>query len=212
MRSRSGRARLVRCAIALCAGVLALALPAAADAGSGGSPWRQLEWDDFRGPAPAGREVAAQTVSGIDLRWRTRAPVEDGGAWRVRLAVTCRALMYEEASGVKPGRQTDALLAHEQRHFDITEYWARAMRKALEAVEGSGATPQRAIDRATVLAKAKSADVNRRLEHMQERYDRETDHGRDAERQRRWAAKLDALLEASGAPVAGAGPAGKARP
>lgn len=197
MRLRSSRLRPAPGVIAACA--LAFALTASAFAGSGGSPWRQLDWDDFRGPAPGGRDVAAQTVSGIDLRWRTRPPLEDRGTWRVRLEVTCRALMYPEASGVKPGRRTRALLSHEQRHFDITEYWAREMRKSLSAIEGTGATPQQAIDRVSALAKAKAAEVNRRLEHMQGRYDRETDHGRNDTRQRKWAERIDGLLESSAA-------------
>jgi hypothetical protein len=177
---------------------LAAVFPPASFAAENGTPYRRLTWDDFQGPAPAGRDVAAQTVSGISVRWVTGTPVNHGGTWRVKLEVQCKAVMHQNASGVKPGKKTDALLRHEQHHFDITEYWARAMGQALNAIEGTGATPQKAAQAASARAEAKAAELNRKLERMQDLYDQETDHGRHARRQSKWAAKIAVLLKASG--------------
>lgn len=183
--------------LAFSLGALAAVIPPASFAAEPGTPYRRLTWDDFQGPAPAGREVAAQTVSGINVRWETHPPVDLGGTWKVTLEVQCRAVMHRKASGVKPGRQTDALLRHEQHHFDITEYWAREMAQALKAIEGTGATPQRAANAASARAEAKAAEINKKLEQMQAKYDRETDHGRDAHEQAEWAGKIVELLQVS---------------
>ena len=91
-----------------------------------------------------------------------------------------------------PQKASEALLRHEQLHFDITEAYARVMRQKLQlfAARANCEKLQPAFNNTTKLV---YADWDRE----QNRYDQETNHGLNAVRQAAWekqtAAKLDML-------------------
>lgn len=158
------------------------------------SPYRKIKWEDFDGPAPTGTEDA-EINSGTDPSWETDTPTQGGGTWKCKLKnVKVKAVMDKKTSGVKPGTETAALLEHEQYHFDISEYWAREMEKALKGVEGTGATAQAAADDAAAKANKINTDMNKKCDEMQEQYDNETKHGTDAAKQAAWCTKIGNLL------------------
>lgn len=171
---------------------LALPLPVSAENPDVG--YKKLTWDDFQGPPPTGDEDA-ELAEGVSSTWSTGQPTQQGGQWKVKLEdVKSRSRFDAKQSGVKAGKQSAALLEHEQYHLDIAEYWAREREKRLEAVEGVGPTPEAAEDDAAAKAEAVEAETEALEEEMQEKYDKETNHGRDLEKQAAWCDKVKKLL------------------
>ncbi len=89
--------------------------------------WRdggKLTWDDFQAyPDYEDFQIAALTSSAISYRYYC---MDD------KLHVTVDAIFRKEESWVKPEAMTPHYLEHEQLHFDITELYARKLRKALK--------------------------------------------------------------------------------
>ncbi len=84
---------------------------------------RQLTWDDYQGtPDYNYDEVSALTSSGI-IHYKG---CEDG-----QIIYKVQAFFEKQDSWVKPEAYTDHHLKHEQIHFDITELYARKLRKEL---------------------------------------------------------------------------------
>ncbi|MCC6402136.1 MAG: DUF922 domain-containing protein [Flavobacteriales bacterium] len=141
-------------------------------------PWsaeRPLTWADFQGTPPRGIDRDAYTYYGIS------ASFERDGEGRITAEVSC-VFMPAESWVRPPAKASAPLLAHEQLHFDLAELHARRFARELPAQLG-GAGPEAAFQRAHDRMMA-------RLREEQERYDRDTDHGRDAAAQARWAADV----------------------
>ncbi len=86
-----------------------------------------LEWADFGGEPRfdfSNRNVSALTSSGI-IHYRG-CDENDMISYRVR------AYFEKKESWVKEVARTDYHLAHEQLHFDVTELYARKLRKILD--------------------------------------------------------------------------------
>ncbi len=151
-----------------------------------GVPWdpgQRLTWSDFRGTPPESQRVAATTASGISYSYRTR-----GTPGKYRLDYEVNAYFYPEKSWYHPEICDAVVLSHEQLHFDISELFARKMRKAL-----SGRTFGRNV-RAEV--RQIFSEINRELSEFQDRYDRETDFSRNREAQAEWNRRVAEMLEA----------------
>lgn len=84
-------------------------------------------------------------------------------------------------------RDDEALLHHEQLHFDITELHARMLRKRLIVAFRQNRD-------LALIFEQNFDDVNAALQKMQERYDRETQHGTRGRVQRLWEEKITASL------------------
>ena len=169
------------------------------------NPERLLTWDDFDGPVPervGDNRVAAASVS---LSWSYEYMLE----WSRN---TCRfsinkiesaALFHPETSWVRPGHRNDAVLGHEQVHFDITEWYKRRFERETAAFVGvdrscrggneqaAARYIQREISR---LVGSKYDEIWQQYRREQEAYDSETRHGIDTARQAEWAAKVAAEL------------------
>jgi len=145
-------------------------------------PWsadRPLAWSDFRGLPPDDVRSDAYTC------YRVSATIESDPSGRIEARVMCRFL--PEESWVRPSaRSSMRLLAHEQLHFDLAEVHARRFAAELPVLLVAGdveAALGRAHDR-----------MMARLRKEQARYDRETDHGRNAAAQARWSDLVHRLL------------------
>ncbi|MBV6405671.1 MAG: DUF922 domain-containing protein [Flavobacteriales bacterium] len=141
-------------------------------------PWaadRPLTWADFQGAPPRNTTRDAYTYYGISANFERDA--------RGRVTAEVRCVFMPEKSWVRPPAKASApLLAHEQLHFDLAELHARRFARDLPDLlvgDDPEAAFQRAHDR-----------MMDRLREEQERYDRDTDHGRDAAAQARWAAEV----------------------
>lgn len=95
------------------------------------------------------------------------------------------AIFNTQQSYMKPGLndwQLGIVLAHEQVHFNITEYHVRILNGRLSGVKDPGA-----------MIAAYNYQVRER-DLMQEQFDRETNHGLIDSEQKRWDEKMNKLL------------------
>jgi hypothetical protein len=166
---------------------------------AGAVPWsarRRLAWSDFRARPPAGRPEAAVTAT--SLVWGFHCAGEEFTFQTVAVFLPDRSWVDPTVS-IQLGSGM-ATLRHEQTHFDLTEVFARRMRRFFQALS-------RPCDSTT----EQLADLGGRFvqdeSEAQREYDRATANGRDGPAQSRWnedvAHWLDAL--ASFAPSLEAG-------
>jgi len=153
-----------------------------------GIPWdpdQRLAWTDFQATPPASQRVAATTASGISYSYRTR-----GTPGKYRLDYEVNAFFYPEKSWYHPEICDSVVLSHEQLHFDITELFARKMRKELA---------RRTFSR-NVKGEVRQifTEINRQLREYQDLYDRETDFSRNREEQAVWNRRVAEMLNGGG--------------
>ena len=148
-------------------------------------PWSEsfrLSWDDFRGTIPPDASAAATTASGISYNYSANLMFNE-----VTLDFEVNAFFYPQESWYRPAVCDSIVLSHEQLHFDITELYARRMRKKLREATFSNNV------------KAEIRDIYNRtikeLSTLQERYDWETDFSRNREAQLRWERQIAEALE-----------------
>ncbi len=140
-----------------------------------------LDWSDFRGKPEANNHFHAAVNTGITYQWSYG---KDKG--EIELNYEVDSFCYPSLSWVKRGHMSKALLAHEQLHFDISELHARIMRKRLKEYE-AGENIRRDLNKMYKL-------VERMRINMQERYDEETDHSKNAVNQKKWEKKIQTLM------------------
>jgi hypothetical protein len=137
----------------------------------------KLTWADFKGKVDSGSTFVAVTVSGIQykLRFDSRG-----------LSDSVFAVFYKAESWVKV--PTDRELVHEQGHFDITEVFARRLRKRLEEF-----VPKRGSLGHQLELLYDEVESSREAE--QQLYDLQTGHGSNAVRQAEWEVRIEKELK-----------------
>ena len=132
----------------------------------------KLGWEDFVGKADAASPFVAVSVSGIQYKLRF------GGNG---MSDSVFVVFYRTESWVKT--RTAGELVHEQGHFDITEVYARKMRKRLQDFVPRQGSLELQLGMLY-------DEVERERDAEENRYDRETKHGGDAGRQAVWNKKI----------------------
>ncbi|MFH1609338.1 MAG: hypothetical protein ABID40_01745 [Candidatus Bipolaricaulota bacterium] len=176
-------------------------------------PWsadRPLTWDDFQGDPPEGAEdedEAAKIAMWLGYSFKTKTWFDkESGKWKAHLtSVTTNNTMDRSQSWVVPGKKTPALLNHEQKHFDLNEVYRRLLDAALQKLvcnlEATGDTEKEAEENLDKKLKDTFDKVNKKCDEVQDQYDKETDHGRDANKQKEWDKNIgDWLADPSKAP------------
>ncbi|WP_298480968.1 DUF922 domain-containing protein [uncultured Maribacter sp.] len=142
----------------------------------------KLTWEDFKGKPPLSDRVAATTASGITYRY---SAIQMGDKMQVDFKVT--TFFYPQKSWYKPSVCDSVILGHEQLHFDISELYARKLKKRLNAKEYSK----------NVKAEVRKIynEVVEELNVFQNKYDEETNFSRDREKQSLWKVKIEKALK-----------------
>ena len=139
----------------------------------------ELTWDDFKGyPAYEKENISALTASGI---------VQYTGCKEGRITYMVQAYFERNESWVKSEALTDYHLAHEQLHFDITELYARKIRKAL--------AERRFLCGQETEFNAFVAKMSNEWQMAQLEYDKETEHSINHNMQKIWHLKIEESLE-----------------
>jgi hypothetical protein len=158
----------------------------APDPTAGEIPWslnRRLAWSDFLGPPPAESAEAARTVYLLSYQSRCR-----GQEFQFNVS----ALFLPRQSWVRPRvlasmEARARVLGHEQTHFDLTEVYARRMRKFFAELYNPCGLVEEGV--------RESVDRFVREEaQAQARYDKETRYGLDAGRQQQWDRDVGEML------------------
>ena len=129
-----------------------------------------LTWDDFQGK-PAKRFSAAST------HYNTFKTTEEKGN---KAEVVVEAIFYKNKSWKKMSWCNNDVLAHEQKHFDIVELYARKLRKQILERKYSSYTNVKAVTDSLYDAMDKEMDL------FQDKYDDETDASMNGDKQREW--------------------------
>ncbi|APU69310.1 DUF922 domain-containing protein [Christiangramia flava] len=144
---------------------------------------RPITWSDFRGAPEENSPYSANVNSGIGYSWSYSTA---SGEPILVFEVSCS--FYPELSWRKATiTDADYLLEHERAHFDISELHARKLQQALENYE-IGRTVR--LDLRRIYQKIESERVA-----MQERFDKETSHSENRNKELEWQVYIDRELE-----------------
>lgn len=169
------------------------------------NPARPLEWNDFVGavPAHAGSERIAESNTSISWTYRYEVNWRQGVCTFRITAIESAAGFHPDGSWVRPAHRTDAVLEHEQGHFDITRIYQQKFADATRELVGvsrdcgtggrarATRNVEREIDR---LAGSVYDAVWQEYRKEQDAYDAETQHGIDSSAQSRWTGRIASLL------------------
>ncbi|EDM43482.1 hypothetical protein SCB49_00495 [unidentified eubacterium SCB49] len=143
---------------------------------------RLLTWKDFRGTPDKSTDYVASTHSGISLSFGSKT--ENG---KVSYTIEVGSYFYPEKSWYRPGNISAYILKHEQTHFDISEVYARKLRKKIAELD------QTAPDFKEKVAQVYSENEYERT-IFQADFDIETGHSNFPEFEREWEQKVADLL------------------
>jgi hypothetical protein len=139
-------------------------------------PWsetRRLTWADFQGTPNRSDDFVASTNSGISFSYSIS---NRDGNYGFRYTVLSN--FYPKDSWYKPESASEYILKHEQTHFDISELYARKLRKKLESLE-IGSNIKDVVDQLYV-------EIEQQRRAMQAEYDRDSDHSKNRDGEFRW--------------------------
>ncbi len=157
-------------------------------------PYGKVRWGDFQGRRPDRRTGAEITMS-LKVFYDTDVR-EESGAWAARTRDVCvAALMYKRRSSVQVDERNLGGLEHEQAHFDITEYFARKLSAELRSFQAQARSEKKARRRLERAVRKHYKQTLAAWQEMEERYDRETNHGGRDIRQEQWRRHVRGLLE-----------------
>lgn len=108
-----------------------------------------------------------------------------------RLSISVKAYFVPERSWIKV--HDEDLLAHEQAHFDIEEYFARLARKELAQLKIKGKNFDQIRREADVIF----ARVLDKRSAFHEKFDKETNHSQLAKEEEHWEAEIKRLLDST---------------
>ncbi len=149
-------------------------------------PWcseNRLTWDDFKGAVPSNQSAAAITASGITYRFSTYGTRDS-----IQVVFKINTFFYPTKSWYQPEMCNTLILGHEQLHFDISELYARKLKKRLESERYAYGT---------VKTKVKSIyrKINEELDVYQNLYDAETNFSRNMDKQAEWKLNITMALK-----------------
>lgn len=140
---------------------------------------KKLHWDDFKGEPEEGTLVGARTFTTLKYKLYD---------YDTSCYVVVKCVFLARLSWRKDDDTTAYALQHEQGHFDISEIYARKLRKAFNQYQYS----QRTVNADVV------AIFNRLCEEktkFNDRYDKETSHSLDRAKQQEWNTKISMMLD-----------------
>ena len=172
-------------------------------------PYGKVRWGDFKGGRPD-RRTGAQITMSLKVLYDTDVR-EESGAWVARTTDVCVAsVMYKLRSSVQMDERNIGGLEHEQGHFDITEYFARKLSAELRSFQAEATSEKEASRRLDGEIRRHYKGTIAAWQKLEERYDRETNHGGRAIPQERWRRHVRGLLKldhhqliAAASPLAG---------
>ncbi len=157
-------------------------------------PYGKVRWRDFQG-GKLDHRTGAQITMSLKVFYDTEVR-DKHGTWVARPMDVCvAALMYKRRSSVQVDERNLGSLEHEQAHFDITEYFARKFSAELRSFQAQARSEKKARRRLERAVRKHYKQTLAAWQEMEERYDRETNHGGRAISQEQWRRHVRGLLE-----------------
>lgn len=134
----------------------------------------QLQWEDFNGTPTRGTTVVAVTASGLSFGFSTKMTETQ----LVEYTAFVDAHFYPDKSWYVKERANSVILDHERLHFDITELHARKFKQRIA---------QTKFDlRINSQMERIHNTITDDLRQMQQKYDTETHHSQNVDKQKEW--------------------------
>jgi hypothetical protein len=135
---------------------------------------KQLKWSDFTGTPEANHFGGAITSSGFAFALQS-----DYDGQTIALNINIYSFFLKSKSWKKQNINSDYHLLHEQHHFDITRIGAENLMNELKKASFTKANYQ-------LLIRSIFDKVYNENEFLQKKYDLETNHSRDLNKQEEW--------------------------
>ena len=145
------------------------------------TPSYKLSWADFQGMPDLSDSTNEQSATKTRIEVTTKF-----SGTIIYYYVSC---FFEKESSWTLSDRSRNLLEHEQLHFDISEIFARELRKKLKEMKN--------VTKTNIQQKVKDQyhDVITKCVSFQHQYDQETDHSRNHENQQIWNEKVKDILQ-----------------
>jgi FtsZ-binding cell division protein ZapB len=144
---------------------------------------RKLTWKDFIGKPKLNSRAVAETASGISFGFSVKTTNSNIDSFSTEV----NTYFYPEDSWYNVNKADAYILRHEQLHFDITELYARKLRKEISELKVS--------NQVRTALKAIYKNNETELAKKQNRYDLETNHSKNIENQKKWQEYVKAELD-----------------
>ena len=141
---------------------------------------QKLKWSDFQGKSYPEMDEKAMTTSSVEYSYSATGST-------FKYEVLCK--FFPKLSWKQQDTElNDYMLQHEQTHFDITELYARLMRKRLSEE----------VKTAKDISKipAIGQEITLQWQKEQKKYDKETNHSINTDKQIEWNASIQKRLDA----------------
>lgn len=143
----------------------------------------KLNWTDFKAAPDSESDAVALTASGITFGYSLKT----SGERIVDFSVTVESHFYPNKSWYLKDKANVYILGHEQLHFDITELYARKFRQQLAKLKVNQNVKEQMNRMHT--------SINEAINETQRRYDLETNHSMNMEKQKEWEAFIERELQ-----------------
>lgn len=143
----------------------------------------KLTWADFKANPDLESDAVALTASGITFGYS----VKTSGDRIVDFSTTVEAHFYPNKSWYIKDKRNPYILAHEQLHFDITELYARKFRDQISNLKVNQNVKKQMNKLHT--------SINEAVNETQRRYDSQTNHSMNEEKQKEWEAFIEKELK-----------------
>ncbi len=143
----------------------------------------QLTWNDFNDQPDESSTASALTTAGFGYSFRFSS---NGVKSTLSILVHCSFL--KSKSWVKPEKNTDYILTHEQHHFDIPYICTM---KFMQMIRLEKLTPENYQGVVTRIY----TDCFNEMNRLQDEYDSQTQHSIIPEQQASWNKKIGKMLE-----------------
>lgn len=138
---------------------------------------RKLTWSDYKAKPNPDSDAAASTTTYLGISYN----------------ITSSSFSYKIESKFSKTRswglhKTPYILSHEQGHFDLAEVFARKLHKKMSGYAFNKKSYEKDLRKIY-------QDILDEKEEMQNKYDKETNHSINKEKQAEWLRRIAALLE-----------------
>jgi hypothetical protein len=140
---------------------------------------RKVTWADFKGPVRANNSYGAAIFTSFGIE--TKLYTENS---QISMEITPKIYMDKNMSWVRPGNKTAYALAHEQLHFDIAYVLTLEFLNKIRTFQAK--TEKDLLS----LVNFEYLEFYKKLNKIQEQYDKETDHSLEKEQQYEWQKKI----------------------
>lgn len=145
---------------------------------------RPLAWEDFQGTPEMDEVESAQATTGVALEFQFRENPEND-SWEYKYRV--HSYFLPALSWYKTNDKNYYLLEHEQTHFDISELFARKLKKELSELipsESLGDDAEKIYNR-----------MQKEHALLQNKYDAESNHSLNVDRELEWQKRIQDSLK-----------------